>query len=266
MVSQAGPAAERVRQTARRAWVDTSPNGRTPMADSTPAGYGFADDPDEPRHAHPPHRADERPRPKKPKSAKRRDAAEGPPPTGQPSPAERKKPSPLVFLAVVAPLVGVAVFMAVRQARNRSAEQESFAAEMDKLVAPAAAGPVKATPGKVAIIDVDKRALHYLHERNGGDGADMQAATPREAVTVVQVRVTNKEVREYLNGRKGVKQTFHLTVIDKATWAKIDERSFEGGDPQESIRLRGGGGTNEPVTGPLPAKEIYSYLRGLCGG
>jgi hypothetical protein len=137
---------------------------------------------------------------------------------------------------------------------------------MDKWVAPPAAGPVKATPGKVAIIDVDKRELHYLHDRNGGAGADMQAATPQEAVTVVQVRVTNKEVREYLNGRKGVKQTFHLTVIDKATWTKIDESSFEGGDPPESIRLKGGGGTNEPVTGPLPAKEIYSYLRGLCGG
>jgi hypothetical protein len=118
--------------------------------------------------------------------------------------------------------------MALRQSRNRLSEQEAFAAEMDKLVAPPAAGPVKATPGKVAIIDVEKRRLHYLHDRNGGEGADMQAATPQEAVTVVQVRVTNKEVREYLNGRKGVKQTFHLTVIDKATWTKIDERSFEG--------------------------------------
>ena len=48
--------------------------------------------------------------------------------------------------------------------------------------------------------------------------------------------------------------------------AEIDERSFEGGDPPESIRLKGGGGTKEPVTGPLPAKEIYAYLRGLCGG
>ena len=63
-----------------------------------------------------------------------------------------------------------------------------------------------------------------------------------------------------------MKQTFHLTVIDKATWTKIDERSFEGGDPPEWIRLKGGGGTNEPVTGPLPAREIYAYLRGLCGG
>jgi hypothetical protein len=94
----------------------------------------------------------------------------------------------------------------------------------------------------------------------------MQAATPREAITVVQVRVTNKEVCEYLNGRKGVKQTFHLTVIDKASWTKIDERSFDGGDPPDSLPLKGGGGTKEAVTGPLPAKEIYSYLRGLCGG
>ena len=92
------------------------------------------------------------------------------------------------------------------------------------------------------------------------------AITPQEAITVVQVRTTNKEIRKYLNGRKGLKETFHLTVIDKATWTKIDERSFEGGDPPDSIRLKGGGGTSEPVTGPLPAKEIYSYLRRLCGG
>jgi hypothetical protein len=235
------------------------------MADNTPAGYGFADDPDEPRQAHPARRADDRPRPKK-KGGKRRDPAADLPPARQPTPAEKKKPSPLLLLAVVAPLIGLAVFMAVRQSRNRSSEREAFAAEMDRLVAPPAAGPVKATPGKVAIIDVDRRQLHYLHDRNGGEGADLQAATPREAVTVVQVRVTNREVRKYLNGRKGVKQTFHLTVIDKATWRRIDERSFEGGDPPDSIRLKGGGGTHEPVTGPLPAREIYSYLRGLCGG
>jgi hypothetical protein len=94
----------------------------------------------------------------------------------------------------------------------------------------------------------------------------MQAATPQEAVTVVQVHVTDKEVSTYLNGRKGVKQTFYLTVIDKATWTKIDERSFEGGDPPEALPLKGGGGTSEPVAGKLPAKEIYSYLRELCGG
>jgi len=211
------------------------------MADNKPAGRGFADEP----------------RPRKGKAVQRGDPADAPPP--------KKKPSPLWLLAVAAPLIGVAVFMAVRQSHNRSAEQEAFAVEMDKLVAPPAAGPVKAVPGKVAIIDVDKRELHYLHDRNGGEGADMQAATPREAATIVQVRVTNKEVCEYLNGRKGVKQTFHLTVIDKATWTKIDERSFEGGDPPDVIPLQGGG-TKEPVTGPLPAKEIYVYLRGLCGG
>ena len=44
---------------------------------------------------------------------------------------------------------------------------------------------------------------------------------------IVQVRVTNKEVREYVNGRKGVKQTFHLMVVDRATWTKVDERSFD---------------------------------------
>ena len=116
----------------------------------------------------------------------------------------------------------------------------------------------------MAYVDVDKRELHYLHDRNGG--SDTQAATPGETATVVQVRVTETEVCVYLNGRKGVKQTFHLTVIDKATWTKIDGRSFEGGDPPETIRLKGGGGTNEPVTGELPAREIREYLRGLCGG
>jgi hypothetical protein len=235
------------------------------MADNTPAGYGFAEDPEEARPGRPARREDDRPRSKK-QAVQRREAAADPPRAPHAPPAAKKKPSLLWFLAVVVPLIGVAVFMAIRQSHNRAGEREAFAAEMDKLVAPPAAGPVKATPGKVAIIDVAGKELHYLHESDGGAWADMQAATPRETATVVHVRVTSKEVRQYLNGRKGVKQTFHLTVIDKATWAKIDERSFEGGDPPESIQLKGGGGTNEPVAGPLPAKEIYAYLRGLCGG
>jgi hypothetical protein len=222
------------------------------MADRTTAGRGSGDDRDELR-------------PKKPKAVKRRDSHDDPPQSRKGAAAEKKKPSPILIIAVVAPFIGFAVFMAVRQSRNRSAEQEAFAAEMDKLVAPPGPGPVKATPGKVAIIDVGERKLHYLLDRNGGEGSDMQAASPQEAITIVQVRVTNKEVGQYANGRKGVKQTFHLTVIDKGTWKKIDKKSFEGGDPPASIRLKGGGGTNEPVTGPLPAKEIYSYLRGLCG-
>jgi hypothetical protein len=229
------------------------------MADSTPSGYGFAEDPDEARPSRPPRCADDRTR-------SRKKATQGPGPAADRPPAGKKTPSPLWFLALVVPLIGVAVFMAVRQSRNRSAERATFAAEMDRLVAPPAAGPVKATPGKVAIIDVDRRELHYLHESDGGAWADMQASTPGEAATIVHVRVTNQDVRQYLNGRKGVKQTFHLTVIDKASWAKIDERTFEGGDPPESIPLKGGGGTQEPMAGPLPTKEVRTYLRGLCGG
>ena len=237
------------------------------MPDDTPAPFGFADDSDDPRQNRPQDRpekpASDRPRSKKSK-AKRRDPIDEMVLDRKPSKAPTKQASVLWLLVIVVPLIGVAVFMAVRQSRNRSAEQAAFAVEMDKLVSPPAAGPVKGIPGKVAIIDVDKRELHYLHERNGGDGADKQAAKPEETSMVVQVRVTNQEVLEYLNGRKGVKQTFHLTVIDKATWTKIDERSFQGGDPPEWIRVSGG--TKEPVTGSLPSKEIYAYLRGLGGG
>jgi hypothetical protein len=234
------------------------------MPDDSPDAFGLADDSDEPRQARPEKRANDQPRPKKSK-AKRRDRTDDSAPERKPIKAAKQQASPLWLLVLVVRLLGFAVFMAVRQARNRSAAQAAFAPEMDKLAAPPAAGPVKASPGKVAIIDVDKRELHYLHERHGGEGADKQAVTPEETAMVVQVRVTNQEVREYLNGRKGVKQTFHLTVIDKATWTRIDQRSFEGGDPPESIRIRGGG-INEPVTGSLPAKEIYAYLRGLGGG
>jgi hypothetical protein len=113
---------------------------------------------------------------------------------------------------------------------------------------------------------VGKRERHYIHESDGGDWAEMQAATPAEAAIIVQVRETNREVREYLNGRKGVKQTFHLTVIDNARWTKIAEQTFEGGDPPDSISLKRGGGTNEPVTGAMPTREIRDYLRGPVRG
>ena len=231
--------------------------------DITP--FDFADDADE----LPKVRRDKRPKDesrRKKSKTKARDLFDEMVLDRKPNSAVKNQPSALWALVVVVPLIGLAVFMAVRQARNRSAEQSAFASEMDKLLAPPGVGPVNATPGKVAIIDVDKRALHHLHDRNDGEGADKQAATPAETAIVVQLRVTNREVLEYLNGRKGVKQTFHLTVIDKATWTKIDERSFEGGDPPDSISLRRSGGTNEPVTGSVPAKEIYAYLRTLGGG
>jgi hypothetical protein len=232
------------------------------MAGRAPDGYDFADEPDEPR---PVQRAGDRPRPGR-AAGKRPDRDDEPRPARKPAPAATKGKSPLWGLLILVPLIGVAIFMGVRQSRNRSAEQGVFAAEMDKLVAAPAPGPVKPTPGKVAIIDVDKRELHYLHDRNGGPSAEYQAATPEEAAIIVQVRVTDRVVREYVNGRKGVKQTFHLTVVDRATWTKVAERSFEGGDPPETIRLKGGGGTNEPVTGPLPSREIYEYLRELGSG
>ncbi len=230
------------------------------MADRTSDPYAFADDPGEPRRANP---SDDRPRPKK-ASGRRRDPADQPPPARKPDPAKPKVPPWVWLVVLMVPLIGFAVFMAIRQASNRAAEQSAFAAEMDKWVAPPAPGPVKATPGKVAIIDVGKRELHHLHESYGGQWAELQAATPQEASIIVQVRVTDRVVGEYANGRKGVKQTLHLTVIDKASWAKIAERSFEGGDPPQSIR-RGGGGTNEPVAGPLPTEEIRAYLRSLAG-
>jgi hypothetical protein len=202
------------------------------------------------------------PRRKKSKKSKRRDAGDDAA-SSEGKPAAPAAPSPLVLIAIIVPLIGFIVFMAVRQARQRSGEQTAFAAEMDKLVSTPAPGPTKATKGKMAIINVDKRELHYLHDRNQGPESDLQAATPAEAATIVQVRVTNRPVLKYLNGREGVKQTFHLTVVDKATWTKVDEKTFEGGDPPESIDLKRGGGTNEPVNGPLPSKEIYAYLRRL---
>jgi len=234
------------------------------MADNTPDGIGFAD---EPRQDRPAESAGNRPGPKK-KGSKGRDpyaSRSRKSSAGKPVPAENKSATLWGILLLVL-FIGIAAFMAVYQSRQRAAEQTAFAAEMDKLIARPAAGPVKATPGKVAIIDVNKRELHYLHDPNGGHGTDVPAATPQEAVTIVQLRVTDRVVYEYLGGRKGVKQTFHLTVIDKATWKKIDERSFEGGDPPESIRLKSSGAANEPVAGPLPSQEIRAYLRGLCGG
>jgi hypothetical protein len=226
--------------------------------------YDLEDDDDDRRR--PAKRSGDRPWPRGSAPRRRRDVEDDPRPPNTRTQAKPKVPPVVWLIVVVVPLIGFVVFMAIRQSRNRAAEQGAFAAEMDKFVSTPAPGPVKATPGKVAIVDVDKRELHYLHESNGGEWSDLQAATPQEATIIVQVRVMDRPVREYINGRKGVKQAFHLTVIDKASWTKIDERTFEGGDPPESIRIKGGGGTNEPVAGEMPTKEIRDYLRGLARG
>ena len=243
------------------------------MADSPNVGYGFADDPEPPRPPKPAERArDARPKPPKPTVPRKPKEADAAPPAKPNAweafrtyvttpPAKKLKPWEVVVITVViALLLGVAGGMAYWQRKGDSAETAAFAAEMTKLMAPPAAGPARPSPGKVAILDTGTREPHYLHRCLQ---SDLRAETPQEAVAVVQLRVADREVFEYLNGRKAVNRTFHLTVIDKATWAKIDEKAFECGDPPDSVRLKGG--DRSAVTGSLPVKEMDAYLRGLFG-
>ena len=127
-----------------------------------------------------------------------------------------KKPSQLVAAIVLilfmVPVIGFAIFMAVRQTRMQKASESAFAAEIDQLLQPPKDGVAPpGKPGKFAEVDVVKRELYVYH---GNLGDDMRATSPAEADYIVQVNETRETVAEYTDGSKGIKVTLEVHVDD----------------------------------------------------
>jgi hypothetical protein len=205
------------------------------------------------------------PRPPKRKQ-KNKSSNSGKPPPGeggrQPE-QPAKAPSPVVVYGLLAvimvPVLGFAIFMAVRQGRMQKGQDAAFAAEIDQLLrAPKEGAPPPGKPGRFAEIDVDERALtgshHSLWE-------DMRAATPAEADYIVHVHTIRETVSTYTDGSKGIKVTLELTVIDKPTWTVMGRKTFVGSDPS----LVALGSHSDVIGTPPDRQEVIAYYRGLVG-
>jgi hypothetical protein len=181
----------------------------------------------------------------------------------QDQPAEgEKKPSQVlaavVLCLVMVPVIGFAIFMAVRQERMQDDSESAFVAEIDQLLQPPKEGtPPPGKPGKFAEIDVDKRALYDFHHSLWDD---MRAATPAEADYIVQVHEVRETVTKYTDGNDGIKVTLELTVIDKPTWTVLGRKTFVGDDPP----LVAFGSSGDVVKRP-DREEVIAYYRGLAG-
>ncbi len=213
--------------------------------------------------------ADEAPRsaPRLPKKKQKGQASKsGKPASGKAqknqAPVAAKGPSQVVAAVVLAlvmvPVIGFAIFMAVRQERMQDDSEAAFTAEIDQLLQPAregAAPPGK--PGKFAEIDVDKRALYDFHHSLWDD---MRAASPTEADYIVQVHEIRETVTKYTDGNDGIKVTLELTVIDKPTWTVVGRKTFVGDDPP----LVAFGSSGDVIERP-EREEVIAYYRGLAG-
>ena len=215
---------------------------------------------------------DEAPRaaPRLPKKKKRVEA----PPSGKgpagkapvgkaksPAGEAAKKPSQIVAGIVLglfmAAILGVAIFMAVRQERGKGDTEQAFISQIDQLLQPpkdGASPPGK--PGKLAEIDVDQRALYVHHH---GLPNDIRAANPDEADYIVQVKETRETVSTYTDGSKGIKVTVDLTVIDKPTWTVLGRKTLVGDDPP-LVAVGGGDVVEAPER-----EEVTAYYRSLMG-
>ena len=213
-------------------------------------------------------------RPVRKKKAAPRAADESPPPRRRKSPDNEAEEKPaaansasswvagLVLVLFFIPVLGFAIFMAVRQEKGEASEQQAFAARMDSLLqAPKDGVPPAAKPGRLAVVDVGQRALHHTHKALWND---RRANSPDQADYIVQLKEVRDQVATYTSGSKGIKVTYHITLLDKPTWTILGQKTFLGSDPP--LVTVGSKGPDSDVTGAPPATdELNAYYHGLIG-
>src|SRR5262245_33738153 len=126
------------------------------MADQPKEVYGFHEDPPEPAEAQP------WPAPRPRRSPPKGPPAERPAVVIEPAAKARRRREIVAVVVIVVICASVAVFMAIRQNMQTSAEKSAFeAAAEDYLFSPVEPGPgvSRARVGKVALVDMDKRAF-----------------------------------------------------------------------------------------------------------
>jgi hypothetical protein len=214
-------------------------------------GYGFEDDTSRPDGE--PSGRPHGPRPRKPKdrAAREQFLAEA---------AKSKRVrlrDKLILIGFLTVLIGFAVFMAVRQEMQQSAEREAFGAAIDQfLFTPVEARPGGARPkvGKVVLIDAQKRALDKLHR---AIPEELRASTPAEAETIARMDYNRKVVGRFEMGAEAVELSGTMTLIDRLSKTVIAKRSFSWGPPPKSIPRSS---DKDDVTGPAPLEEMTAFL------
>src|SRR5947199_9432348 len=147
------------------------------------------------------------------------------------APAEKKSPPAwqwMVLVAIFIPILGFAIFMAVRQEREHADERATFGAVMAEYAGPPVQGnPGAARPalGKVVMVNADNLSLDNLHFAIPDD---LRAWTPAEVTTVVQLRTQDREVGRYEGGGRALQQTVTVTVFDKASRVLLGSATFTG--------------------------------------
>ena len=213
--------------------------------------YGFQEDVSRPAGGLP--EISPEPRPRRPKDRTKReqflaDAAKS---TGMPL---RDK---LALIGLVVPLIGFAVFMAVRQIVQEKAETEALQAAISEfLFTPVEGRPGDPRPraGKVVLVDAQKRALDRLHVSLR---EDLRAKTPSEAETIARMDYNRKVVGRFEMGAEAVELSGTMTLVDRASRTVIARRSFSWGKPPGSIPRAG---YKDDVTGPPPLMEMVAFF------
>jgi hypothetical protein len=110
--------------------------------------------------------------------------------------------------------------------------------------------------GRMVTVDLGKREIDegvYIRLP-----AALQARSPKEVRTVVQVRYRDEVVGEYQDGAKALQEKAYITIVDLRTHREYEGRTIEGLEP--AYVKRGGG---DQTGGPLDKDDIANYLKRL---
>lgn len=230
----------------------------SPIPDEPEEHYGLQDEPPSPRPS--------KDRPAAPK--KRRPKEAGTSRTRPPEPADAKRKvmvKQLASLAVVlVPLLGVAIFMAVRQTRDWSDLLAAHRPQVEAYLAPgkpAAPGMPRPKVQRVVAVDVDQRALDEKMLFSLPES--LRAETPEDVTLILQNRYTTQEHGRFEGGGRALQLTVAVTVVDRATGAILGSGTFTGPPPPKSVSRAH---FKSDVDGGLPTEEVVAFLKGLQDG
>jgi len=109
--------------------------------------------------------------------------------------------------------------------------------------------------GKCITVDMEKNEVDHLYFDLPDD---LQAETPDQVATIVQLYWGKQQVNEYSNGKPALKQRCDVLVVDKATMEPVAAGTFWGSDPPSQIKS-----SQSEGSGDKPTDQVVAFLKGL---
>jgi len=173
-----------------------------------------------------------------------------------------RKHQVLLFVIVLAILIGPAVFFVVKSLLTQSSQEREvapFADVVADFLSPPKKGEIagnRKPRGSILPIDTQERKVDRLFFELP---ESLRPASPEGVATIVWLTWREETVGKYDNGKPACIEWCDLTVLDRNQRVVLAQKRFRGGDPPKTLRSNYTKGV-----GPRPYKEIADYLVTLC--